>query len=119
MQSTAALGNQPVVEDYDFCKYSRVVDMGGGTGGLMKLLLPQCPNTTGVIFELPEVWRFIVHKFYQCSLTNNQIAQDGEAKWKVEFPSLLPRASFVPGSFFESAPSTSEFIRTPSLILAS
>lgn len=55
MQATATLGNQGVAEDYDFCKYNKVIDMGGGTGGLLKLILAICPQLKGTIYELPEV----------------------------------------------------------------
>jgi len=86
MQETSTLGNQVVVEDYDFCKYSRVIDMGGGTGGQIKYVMAQCPNSQGTIFELPDV------------------ARDGEAKWKKELPGLVSRVKFVGGSFLDNAP---------------
>ncbi|NEA31362.1 methyltransferase [Streptomyces sp. SID13031] len=45
----------PIVASYDFSKYGEVVDVGGGSGGLLVELLKAYPEMRGVLFELPEV----------------------------------------------------------------
>ena len=61
-----------------------VVDMGGGSGTLLRLLIDRCPGLHGVIFDLPE--------------TNRDEAQLGD------------RISFVAGSFFEGAPTGDAYV---------
>jgi hypothetical protein len=44
-----------VVATYDFSRFARIVDVGGGNGTLMRAILEQCPNTRGVLQDLPGV----------------------------------------------------------------
>ena len=44
-----------VVGGYDFSRFGRVVDVGGGHGALLAAILRACPGTHGVLFELPAV----------------------------------------------------------------
>ena len=55
-----------------------VVDVGGGTGALLRGVLDRVPGLRGIVFDLPETSR-------------NEATFDG-------------RLSFVAGSFFERAP---------------
>ena len=44
-----------VAAAYDFAPYSTIVDVGGGRGHLLKLILERAPNAKGVLFERPHV----------------------------------------------------------------
>jgi O-methyltransferase domain len=45
----------PVVDAYDFSPFSRVVDVGGGTGALLAAILSAHPDLRGTLFDLPHV----------------------------------------------------------------
>lgn len=40
---------------YDFSRHRRIADVGGGSGHLIKALLEKYPDTSGVLFDLPQV----------------------------------------------------------------
>ena len=40
---------------YDFARFRRIVDVGGGRGGLLVAILRQAPDATGILFEQPQV----------------------------------------------------------------
>jgi len=44
-----------VVAAYDFGRFRRLVDVGGGRGGLLAAILAAAPNLHGVLFDRPEV----------------------------------------------------------------
>ena len=44
-----------VVAAYDFSRYSRIVDIGGGNGALLAAILRACPDLRGVVFDQPHV----------------------------------------------------------------
>ena len=46
---------QAVLEAYDFSRFGRVVDVGGGQGLLLEAILLACPATHGILFDQPEV----------------------------------------------------------------
>ena len=57
-ESLARIGaarDQAVVRAVDFSRFERVVDVGGGRGGLLSGLLAVQPNLRGVLFDLPSV----------------------------------------------------------------
>jgi SAM-dependent methyltransferase len=43
-----------VANAYDFNAFESVVDVGGGTGTLLKEILKAAPHTRGILFDLPE-----------------------------------------------------------------
>jgi hypothetical protein len=69
---------------YDFNAHRTVVDVGGGYGGLLAVVLQSYPDLTGSVFDLPSVRRGALA----------YLADQG----------LTGRAGFVPGSFFDSPP---------------
>jgi hypothetical protein len=74
-----------VLEDsYDFSRYRRVCDVGGGTGAVLGAILQANENLEGTLFELPEVAE--------------------AARLKVQAAGLLDRCSVVGGDFFASVP---------------
>lgn len=46
---------ESVVEAYDFTRFSRIADMGGGRGHLLRGVLDKAPKAEGVLFDLPSV----------------------------------------------------------------
>lgn len=44
-----------VVESFDFARFSRIADVGGGRGHLLQAILDKYPTATGLLFELPHV----------------------------------------------------------------
>lgn len=58
MESNSAIETRDVLsalEDHDFSAFSRLCDVGGGTGHLLSHLLDEHPHLEGVVLELPEV----------------------------------------------------------------
>jgi len=69
---------------YDFARFRRIVDVGGGRGGLLVQILRRAPNATGVLFEQPQVLERAAH---------------------LREPGLGPRTELLGGDFFKSVPS--------------
>lgn len=74
--------NEAVAEAYDFSRFGRVVDVGGGHGGLLSAILARNPHLSGVLFDLPS----------------------GVAAARQGVGGALPRTEFVGGDFFEAVP---------------
>lgn len=74
-----------ILQTYDFSRYKKVVDVGGGHGLLIKAILAANPHLQGILFDLPHVV--------------------AGAKANIEKASLLERCEIVGGNFFESVPS--------------
>jgi hypothetical protein len=86
-QAMAALfgwGHAAVVRAYDFSGLTRIVDVGGGNGWLLTLILKANPRMTGVLFETPAV----IH----------------DAQQHIEATGLAGRCDTVAGDFFKSVP---------------
>jgi O-methyltransferase domain/Dimerisation domain len=73
-----------VVKAYPFSGLAKVVDVGGGNGSLITLILKVNPRMTGVLFETPAVIE--------------------GAKKHIEAAGLTRRCETVAGDFFESVP---------------
>jgi predicted O-methyltransferase YrrM len=69
---------------YDFSRFTRIVDVGGGSGALLATILARCPGARGVTFDLPHV----------AVRARDFIAKRG----------VGDRAESVAGDFFESVP---------------
>lgn len=44
-----------ICDAYDFAPFRRVVDVGGGNGSLLRLVLERFPTVQGILFDLPHV----------------------------------------------------------------
>jgi hypothetical protein len=73
-----------IMDAYDFARFATVVDVGGGRGALLAMLLAAHPRMRGVLFDLPHVVASI-----------EAISAD---------PAVVARCRTVAGSFFESVP---------------
>jgi O-methyltransferase domain/Dimerisation domain len=83
---TAASGTllAPALSAYDFTRFGRIVDVGGGHGALLATVLAGSPAVQGVLFDLPHVI-------------------DG-AGAPLERAGVADRCEFVGGSFFDAVP---------------
>jgi hypothetical protein len=79
----AAPENAAIVAAYDFTEFKRVVDVGGGRGGLLAEILKSHPSLKGILYDLPQVVRDPAY-----------LAAAG----------LLDRCEIIGGNFFESLP---------------
>jgi O-methyltransferase domain/Dimerisation domain len=51
-EMTRQVGNAAVAA-YDFNRFRTIIDVGGGNGALLSVILSQCPGLNGTIFDLP------------------------------------------------------------------
>jgi predicted O-methyltransferase YrrM len=84
MSSGVAAGGQALVDAYDFSGVRRVMDVGGGSGSQLAILLKAYPHLTGVLFDLPEMV--------------------ATAKPVLEAAGILDRCEMIGGDFFTSVP---------------
>lgn len=84
MVSTTRRVTGAVLEAYDFSRFRRVVDVGGGRGALLAALLERFPGMRGVLFDQPQV-----------------VAQ---AAPLLEGAGVAGRCEVVAGSFFDAVP---------------
>lgn len=73
-----------VTEAYDFSRFEKIVDVGGGHGGLLTAILKANPSARGVVFDQPDVVR--------------------GARERIATENLAGRAEAVGGEFFEAVP---------------
>jgi SAM-dependent methyltransferase len=73
-----------IVEAFDFGRFRRIIDVGGGQGGLLASILLACGATRGVLFDQPQV-----------------VAQAGDL---LRDAGVADRCEIVVGNFFESIP---------------
>ena len=73
-----------VARAFDFCRFRRLVDVGGGHGELLLAILARHPAASGVVFDLPH-------------------AMDG-ARVRAKSTGLADRSRFEAGNFFDSTP---------------
>jgi len=85
MSGLTAATNDAITSVYDFSGFGKVVDVGGGHGGLVTGILKKNPNLKAVVFDAPEV----------ISGTQEKIAAAG----------LSDRCETLSGDFFQSVPS--------------
>ena len=78
-----------VTKSYDFSSARSVVDIGGGRGTMMREILKANPQSSGVIFDRPEV---VI-----------------ETERKMEEAGLADRCECVGGNFFEAVPEGADY----------
>jgi C-methyltransferase len=83
MANHDAFSTQALAGDYDWSKFRRVVDYGGGFGSLLAAVMTAHRYVNGVLFDLPAV------------------IQQSEIDWHGKNMELISRTLFVPGHFFE------------------
>ncbi len=85
MTSMSGAFARAVVTAYDFGRFETVVDVGGGAGKLLAVILERYPAVRGVLFDQPDV-----------------VAGAGQV---LAAAGVADRCETVGGSFFESVPS--------------
>lgn len=55
MSSLSQSHNSAILQSYDFCPFSHIVDVGGGQGALLLSILQANPESQGTVFDLPHV----------------------------------------------------------------
>lgn len=78
----------PVLDAYDFRSFRKIVDIGGGNGAALAMLLLRYTEVQGVLFDLPEV--------------------AARAREVVDRAGVLSRCRIVGGDFFESVPASGD-----------
>jgi hypothetical protein len=73
-----------VLAAFDFSGYRKIVDVGGGHGRLLSMILAKAPNARGVLYDLPSVI-------------------DGAGP-ELKKTGVVDRCEVVGGSFFDSVP---------------
>jgi hypothetical protein len=83
MASISDADDAAIAAAYEFTAFRRIIDVGGGRGGLLVQILKQVPAATGVLFEQPQVL---------------------ERATRLSDAGLEGRSEMVAGDFFESVP---------------
>jgi len=55
MSGVTAAANEAILSSYDFSQFNKVIDIGGGHGGLITSILKKNPHLKGVLFDAPQV----------------------------------------------------------------
>jgi hypothetical protein len=84
MSGVTAATNEAIINLYDFSGFKKLIDVGGGHGGLLTSILNKNPNLKGVLFDAPAVIE--------------------GARPKLEAAGLSDRCETVSGDFFKSVP---------------
>lgn len=85
MASQSRMAHSAVAAAYDFSPFTRIVDVGGGDGTLLELILKSNPSATGVLYDQPHV--------------------AAAARERLTKTDIAGRCEVIGGSFFESVPS--------------
>jgi orsellinic acid C2-O-methyltransferase len=89
MAESSIVATREAMKAWDFGRFERVLDLGGGYGGVLAELLRTYPEQTGAVFDLP-------------------FLKDG-AEAYAHKAGVGERARFLGGSFFEAVPASFEF----------
>ena len=84
MSNMTAAVNDALTSVYDFSQFGKIVDVGGGHGGLITAILQKNPEVKGILFDAPQVIE--------------------GARPKIEAAGLADRVETVAGDFFKSVP---------------
>ena len=76
--------NEAISTKYDFSGYKKLIDVGGGIGGMISAILAKNPNLKGVIYDSPSVVE--------------------QAKGFLASRGVADRCETIGGDFFESVP---------------
>jgi hypothetical protein len=76
--------SEAVLQAYDFSRFNKIVDVGGGHAGLLTSILKASPNSQGVVFDLPSTV--------------------GGARERIAAEGLKDRCEVIGGDFFQEVP---------------
>jgi len=86
MSNLSAVENPAIVAAYDFSRFQKIIDVGGGHGSLLAAILSANPKLTGILYDNPRV---VENARKQPHMTKDVAA----------------RMEIVGGDFFEKVPS--------------
>lgn len=92
MQAWSLQSHLSAVETYDFSQMQRIVDVGGGQGNLLLLILRAHPHLRGILFETPAVAE-MARQAIQAAAPPADIVE---------------RCDIITGDFFESVPANAD-----------
>jgi hypothetical protein len=78
MSSLVRNSHSAVIEHYDFSPFNTLVDIGGGHGLLLSMILTRYPNLKGILFDLPHVVKGATDTFEQAGITDRCEIQSGD-----------------------------------------
>jgi O-methyltransferase domain/Dimerisation domain len=84
MSMMTAMANEEILKNYDFSSIEKIVDVGGGHGGLITSILKANPSMCGVLFDAESVVK--------------------GARGKLDAAGLAERCETVAGDFFNAVP---------------
>lgn len=84
MSGVTAAANEAILSVYDFSQFNKLIDIGGGHGGLITSILKKNPNLKGLLFDAPQVIE--------------------GARPRLEAAGVADRCEIVAGNFFEAVP---------------
>lgn len=84
MSGVTAAANEAILSVYDFSQFKKLIDIGGGHGGLITSILKKNPNLKGMLFDAPQVIE--------------------GARPRLEAAGVADRCETVAGNFFEAVP---------------
>ena len=84
MSGMTAVANEAIMSRYDFSPFNKIVDIGGGHGGLITSILKQNPQAKGVLFDA-------------------DVVIEG-ARPRLEAAGVADRCEAVSGDFFKAVP---------------
>ena len=64
------------IEAYDFSQYGTIVDVAGGHGEVLMSILKACPNSRGILAEIPHVVKGAGPRIEKAGLAGRMTAQD-------------------------------------------
>jgi hypothetical protein len=97
MSALARNAAQAIVDAYDFDRFDRIVDVGGGTGTLLIEILSRYEHPSGVVFDLPHVV--------------------GEATVDVDRAGLAHRCAVAGGSYLDGVPAGGDLYVIKSVLM--
>jgi len=84
MTNTSDISSAAIVSAYDFSGIKKLVDIGGGEGYLLSVILTKYPSMNGIVMDFPHVVESAKENFKKFGIEN--------------------RAEAIPGDFFETIP---------------
>jgi orsellinic acid C2-O-methyltransferase len=96
MAELTRLSTRAIVAGYDFGRFSRIADIGGGYGELIGAVLSAHPAGTGILFDLPHAIE--------------------SARAHLEKKGVAERCEVVSGSFFDEVPAGADLYVLKSVI---
>ena len=84
MTATSAFSDEAVCRDFDWSRFTKIVDVGGSNGSFLEKALRRHPKTRGVLFDLPNV------------------IDEARRQWSSREHTAATQIEFAEGSFFDA-----------------